>query len=98
MCKYDTKGIIAADRARKATISAWQKANGAASTFTASCCAGLRRTLTLGWSAYCAVSPPSTAIAHPVTNDALSEHSQSAASAISSGLPLRPMGSIATSR
>ena len=41
---------------------------------------------------YCAVNPPSTAIASPVTSDAASEHSQATDSAISSGVPSLPMG------
>src|SRR5581483_10017532 len=41
---------------------------------------------------YCAIYPPSTGIARPVTNDAESEQSHTAASAISSGLPKRPLG------
>ncbi len=47
---------------------------------------------------YCAVIPPSTGIAHPVTNDAASESSHATASAISAGLPIRDTGSTATSR
>ena len=41
---------------------------------------------------YCAVKAPSTAMARPVTREAESEQSQATASAISSGVPLRPMG------
>ena len=41
---------------------------------------------------YCAVNPPSTAMASPVTSDAASEHSQVTDSAISSGVPSLPMG------
>ncbi len=46
---------------------------------------------------YCAIQPPSTAIGSPVTNDDASEHSHITASAISSGLPIRPTGSAASS-
>ena len=42
--------------------------------------------------AYCAVNAPSTAMARPVTSDAASEQGQATASAISPGVPLRPMG------
>lgn len=45
---------------------------------------------------YCAIQPPSTAIGSPVTNDDASEHSHITASAISSGLPIRPTGSAAS--
>lgn len=45
---------------------------------------------------YCAIQPPSTAIGSPVTNDEASEHSHTTASAISSGLPIRPTGSAAS--
>lgn len=41
---------------------------------------------------YCATYPPSTVIVCPVINDAASEQSQTTVSAISSGLPKRPMG------
>ena len=41
---------------------------------------------------YPAVAPPSTGSATPVTNDASSDNKKSAALAISSGLPGRPMG------
>ena len=40
----------------------------------------------------CAVSPPSTTIAWPVTNDDSSDDSHTAAAAISSGRPMRPSG------
>ena len=36
--------------------------------------------------------PPSTVMLWPVTNEAASEHSQTTASAISSGVPIRPTG------
>ena len=42
---------------------------------------------------YCATYPPSTVMVCPVTNEAASEQSQTTVSAISSGLPNRPMGS-----
>ena len=45
---------------------------------------------------YWAVNAPSTTMASPVTSEAESEHSQATASAISSGVPLRPMGSVLT--
>ena len=45
---------------------------------------------------YCAMNPPSAAIACPVMNDAASEHSHTTVSAISSGRPRRPTGSRAT--
>src|SRR2546425_790628 len=44
---------------------------------------------------YCTTSPPSTGIVCPVTNEAASEQSHTTASAISSGVPTRPMGSLA---
>src|SRR6266566_739781 len=44
---------------------------------------------------YCATYPPSTLMACPVTNEAASEQSHTTASAISSGLPIRPRGSMA---
>src|SRR4051812_18391358 len=44
---------------------------------------------------HCAVKPPSTSKLWPVTNDDLLDESQMAASAISSGLPMRPMGCMA---
>src|SRR5215467_12950322 len=47
---------------------------------------------------YCATSPPSMLMACPVTNEAASEQSQSTASATSSGVPTRPMGSMAMMR
>ena len=43
---------------------------------------------------YWVTNPPSTAMLCPVTNDAESEQSQITASAISSGVPIRPTGSI----
>ena len=43
---------------------------------------------------YWVTSPPSTTMLCPVTNDAESEQSQITASAISSGVPIRPTGSI----
>src|SRR5260370_2193227 len=42
-------------------------------------------------------NPPSTANSAPVTKDALSERSQTAAAAISSGTPILPTGSLARS-
>src|SRR3712207_1128943 len=42
-----------------------------------------------------AVCPPSTTMACPTTKAAASEHSQTTAAAISSGLPIRPIGSCA---
>src|SRR5215831_15375707 len=45
---------------------------------------------------YCATSPPSTLMACPVTNEAASEQSHTTVSATSSGVPTRPMGSLAT--
>src|SRR6266481_5665938 len=47
---------------------------------------------------YCATYPPSTVIVCPVTNEEASEQSQTTASAISSGVPTRPMGSLAMMR
>ena len=47
---------------------------------------------------YCATYPPSTVIVCPVTNEEASEQSQTTASAISSGVPTRPMGSLAMIR
>src|SRR5215475_14968782 len=47
---------------------------------------------------YCVTYPPSTLMACPVTNEAASEQSQTTASAISSGVPTRPMGSVAMMR
>src|SRR5919197_885320 len=47
---------------------------------------------------YWATTPPSTAIVCPVTNEAASEQSHTTASAISSGVPTRPMGSLAMRR
>src|SRR5262245_17076811 len=47
---------------------------------------------------YCVTMPPSTDMACPVTNDAASEHSQTTASATSSGVPRRPTGSSSLSR
>src|SRR5712691_89304 len=47
---------------------------------------------------YCATNPPSTVMVCPVTNEAASEQSQTTASAISSGVPTRPMGSLAMMR
>src|SRR4030095_6372985 len=47
---------------------------------------------------YCVTYPPSTLMACPVTNEAPSEQSQTTASAISSGLPSRPVGSVAMMR
>src|SRR5580700_2073990 len=44
---------------------------------------------------HCAVKPPSTSRLWPVTNDALLDESQMTASAISSDLPMRPMGCMA---
>ncbi len=44
---------------------------------------------------HCAVKPPSTSRLWAVTNDALLDESQMAASAISSDLPMRPMGCMA---
>src|SRR5262249_32994852 len=45
---------------------------------------------------HCATQPPSTAMGKPVTNEAASEHNQTTASPTSSGLAMRPTGSIAT--
>jgi len=42
---------------------------------------------------HCTVWPPSRTIACPITKAAASEHSQRTAAAISSGLPIRPIGS-----
>src|SRR5712691_12949748 len=47
---------------------------------------------------YCATNPPSTVMVCPVTNDAASEQSHTTASAISSGVPTRPIGSLAMMR
>src|SRR5215813_14059971 len=47
---------------------------------------------------YCATSPPSMLMACPVTNEAASEQSHTTASATSSGVPTRPMGSVAMMR
>src|SRR2546426_9424855 len=47
---------------------------------------------------YCAMYPPSTLMACPVTNEAASEQSHTTASAISSGVPTRPIGSLAMMR
>src|SRR5262249_30576766 len=47
------------------------------------------------WLIYFAVQPPSTASVWPVTKEALSEHNQRKASAISSGWPVRPTGCMA---
>src|SRR5712691_2992020 len=47
---------------------------------------------------YCATNPPSTVMVCPVTNEAASEQSQTTASAISSGCPIRPTGSLAIIR
>jgi hypothetical protein len=44
---------------------------------------------------YGTTNPPSTTSACPVTKEAASEHSQTTAAAISSGLPILPIGSIA---
>src|ERR1700680_1549494 len=44
---------------------------------------------------YWATKPPQTGIGSPVTNDDASEHSHNPASAISSGLPIRCIGSAA---
>ena len=45
-----------------------------------------------GRSFHCAVKPPSTAMASPVTSEAASEQSHVTDSAISSGVPSLPMG------
>src|SRR5437879_9508718 len=42
--------------------------------------------------------PPSTVMVCPVTNEAASEQSHTTVSAISSGVPTRPMGSLAMRR
>jgi hypothetical protein len=47
---------------------------------------------------YSAIMPPSTAMVCPVTNDAASEQSHTTASATSSGVPRRPIGSKAVRR
>src|SRR2546428_10444931 len=47
---------------------------------------------------YCATYPPSTVIVCTVTNEASSEQSHTTASATSSGVPTRPMGSLAMMR
>ena len=52
-------------------------------------------TATFKSSHYCAVKPPSTSRLWPVTNDDLLDENQMAASAISSDLPMRPMGCMA---
>src|SRR5947209_16220577 len=44
---------------------------------------------------HCTVWPPSITMAWPTMNAAPSEHSQTTAAAISSGLPIRPAGSSA---
>src|SRR5438445_5268172 len=49
-----------------------------------------------GWQGrHYTVWPPSTTIACPMTKAASSEHSQTTAAAISSGFPIRPIGSCA---
>lgn len=60
----------------------------------------LRHTLyrTIHAPPYCATNPPSTVMVCPVTNEAASEQSQTTASAISSGVPTRPIGSLVIMR
>jgi hypothetical protein len=56
---------------------------------------GSAAVVTAGDERYCTVWPPSMTMACPTTKAAASEHSQTTAAAISSGLPIRPTGSSA---